>query len=149
MCGERGGTKDRTLITQWSGSWRDARGPLLIVHRLRCFRPVQGTLHTSLAVQCGDVTAFSSVGCRGQCSAPPQPGYALSPSGLHTPGWQSPKVVMRPGGCPRGQYSGTWKTLEFISSPDNRVPADLCSLGTGGRNFTSLRTCLFYFIYFK
>lgn len=46
----------------------------------------------SLAVRCGRVAAFSSVGCRGQCCVPSQPGCALSPSALHTPGWQSPKV---------------------------------------------------------
>lgn len=79
-----------------SGSREGCKVPwrsLLTVHPFRMPQVYPGhSFRVSLAVRCGRAVAFSSVGCRGQCCVPSQPGYALSPSGLHTGGWQSPKV---------------------------------------------------------
>ena len=120
MWGERRGQGQNPDDIRGSGSRQGCKVPwssLLIVHQ---FHPGHSFI-ASLAVRCGRVAAFSSVGCRGQCCVPSQPGYALSPSGLLHQDGSHPRLVMRPGGCPRGQYRGTGKELGFLNGSDHAV----------------------------
>lgn len=60
-----------------------------------------------------------------------------------------PRLVRRPGGCPRGQYSGTHtKKLESLSSPDNRVQPAFVFLELQGRNFTFFKDPFYFTLFY-